>query len=157
MSESQADLFRDTPVRLIGYANEVGEAFRPLVHVFWVRLSYGIASAYVVADTIHKTVKMNQKEFESEKARRFGVFYAATDTLLWQSLASVIIPGFTINRICAGSLYLLNRTTKLPQTTRKWITTAIGLSCIPFIFKPIDNFVDYTMDNTIRKLTRQSS
>ena len=27
------DIYRDTPVRLLGYANEVGEAFRALVHV----------------------------------------------------------------------------------------------------------------------------
>ena len=44
----------------LGYANEVGEAFRPLVHVNWVRLSYGIASAYVLADTLDKTLKMSK-------------------------------------------------------------------------------------------------
>ena len=27
------DIYRDTPVRYLGYANEVGEAFRALVHV----------------------------------------------------------------------------------------------------------------------------
>ena len=37
-----------------GYANEVGEAFRSQVHVNVVRASYGVASAYVVADAIHK-------------------------------------------------------------------------------------------------------
>lgn len=44
----------------LGYANEVGEAFRPSVHVSWVRLSYGIASAYVLADTLDKTLKMSK-------------------------------------------------------------------------------------------------
>lgn len=44
----------------LGYANEVGEAFRPSVHVNWVRLSYGIASAYVLADTLDKTLKMSK-------------------------------------------------------------------------------------------------
>jgi len=43
-----------------GYANEVGEAFRPSVHVNWVRLSYGIASAYVLADTLDKTLKVSK-------------------------------------------------------------------------------------------------
>ena len=37
------------------------------------------------------------------------VAFAAVDTLLWQALASVIIPGFTINRICAASLYTMGR------------------------------------------------
>ena len=27
----EVDIYRDTPVRLLGYANEVGEAFRALV------------------------------------------------------------------------------------------------------------------------------
>ena len=31
--EKEVDIYRDTPVRLLGYANEVGEAFRALVHV----------------------------------------------------------------------------------------------------------------------------
>ena len=33
----EVDIYRDTPVRLLGYANEVGEAFRALVHVRSVR------------------------------------------------------------------------------------------------------------------------
>lgn len=57
---------------------------------------------------------------------------------MWQALASVIIPGFTINRVCAASLYLMGRSTKWPLPVRKWVTTAIGLSTIPFIITPID-------------------
>lgn len=66
------------------------------------------------------------------------VAVAVVDTFVWQALASVIIPGFTINRVCAASLYLLGRTTKWPLPIRKWTTTAIGLSTIPFIITPID-------------------
>ena len=33
----EVDIYRDTPLRLLGYANEVGEAFRALVHVRSVR------------------------------------------------------------------------------------------------------------------------
>lgn len=66
------------------------------------------------------------------------VAVAVVDTFVWQALASVIIPGFTINRVCAASLYVLGRTTKWPMPVRKWTTTAIGLSTIPFIIKPID-------------------
>ena len=46
--KKEVDIYRDTPLRYLGYANEVGEAFRALVHVNWVKLSYGVASAYVV-------------------------------------------------------------------------------------------------------------
>lgn len=40
-----------------GYTNEVGEAFRALVSANVVRLSYGIAAIYCLADTADKTRK----------------------------------------------------------------------------------------------------
>ena len=97
----------------MGYANEVGEAFRALVHVNWVRLSYGVASAYVLADTNDKSGKTAATLPQDEEGRTKKIAAAAFDTLLWQALASVIIPGFTINRICAGSLYAMAKT--IPQ------------------------------------------
>lgn len=78
--------------------------------------------------------------------------YTATDTVVWQMLASVVIPGFTINRVCALSSYLLKKSTPLPDKTRKVIVTAIGLATIPFIIKPIDHATDELLDHTIRKL-----
>lgn len=69
------------------------------------------------------------------------VAFAVVDTFVWQALASVIIPGFTINRVCAASLYLLGRGTKWPLPVRKWMTTALGLSTIPLIITPIDRSV----------------
>nr|CAD7403445.1 unnamed protein product [Timema cristinae] len=145
----EKDVYRDTPVR---YTNEVGESFRPLIHVNWVRLSYIVACTYVLSDTISKTLLVNKLSFESDVVRRKKMLIAFSDTILWQSFASVIIPGCTINRLCASSLYILKKTTKLPKNTRKWITTGIGLASIPFIIKPIDRLVDYSMNNSFRKV-----
>ena len=50
------DLYRDTPVRYLGYANEVGESFRYQYPKFVVP-SYGIAFMYCFADTIDKSRK----------------------------------------------------------------------------------------------------
>lgn len=41
-----------------GYTNEVGEAFRPLIHKNLVNLSYAAATVYVLADVRDKVVKM---------------------------------------------------------------------------------------------------
>eukprot|EP00096_Caligus_rogercresseyi_P003854 TRINITY_DN1761_c0_g1_i1.p2 TRINITY_DN1761_c0_g1~~TRINITY_DN1761_c0_g1_i1.p2 ORF type:complete len:165 (+),score=32.34 TRINITY_DN1761_c0_g1_i1:190-684(+) len=150
--KKDVDIYRDTPVRLLGYANEVGEAFRALVHVRWVKLSYGISSAYVLADTFDKSSKMNTALPSDDPSRTKKIAVAATDTLLWQALASVIVPGFTINRICAFSLIGLGKA--LPHVavgTRKWATTFIGLGTIPFIVHPIDTIVHYAMDMSTRK------
>lgn len=76
----------------------------------------------------------------------------AGDTLSWQLLASVLIPGLTINRICYFTLQYLSKRTALSLTRRKWTSTAVGLASIPFIVKPIDHSVDFAMDATVRKL-----
>ena len=46
-----------------GYANEVGEAFRAQVHVNIVRLSYVVASSYVVADACHKGYRASEVSY----------------------------------------------------------------------------------------------
>lgn len=43
-----------------GYANEVGEAFRALTPLWFVRSTYGVSSAYVVADTYDKAKRMSK-------------------------------------------------------------------------------------------------
>ncbi|KFM79248.1 Mitochondrial fission process protein 1, partial [Stegodyphus mimosarum] len=114
------DIYRDTPVRLLGYANEVGESFRAIVHVNVVRASYVVAFGYVLADTADKVKKTDKLLEQVDSSRNRKLITSAVDTLIWQTLASVAIPGFTINRICAASLYLLKKHSKLPSTTRKW-------------------------------------
>ncbi|GIX86705.1 mitochondrial fission process protein 1 [Caerostris darwini] len=150
-TKPEVDIYRDTPVRLLGYANEVGESFRALVHVNAVRASYVVAFSYVLADTADKVKKRDKLLDKEDTARNAKLITSAFDTLVWQTLASVAIPGFTINRLCAASLYLLKKHSKLPSTTRKWTTVAIGLGSIPFIVKPIDHLVDTLMNNTFRK------
>lgn len=86
-----------------------------------------------------------------DSRRNIKLITSAADTLIWQTLASVAIPGFTINRLCAASMYLLKKHSKLPSTTRKWTTVAVGLGSIPFIVKPIDHLVDLLMNNSFRK------
>ncbi|XP_033374035.1 mitochondrial fission process protein 1 [Parus major] len=131
-----------------GYANEVGESFRPLVPVPVVWASYGVATAYVTADAIDKGRKAAAAH--GQDPTRVGV--AVVDTFVWQSLASVAIPGFTINRLCAASLALLGSLTRWPLPVRRWTTTALGLAAIPLIITPIDRTVDFLMDSSLRKL-----
>jgi fission process protein 1 len=78
-----------------------------------------------------------------------ATFVATADTLLWQSLASVMIPGGTINVIVKASRFAARRAS-LPVVAAAWGPTGVGLASIPFIIKPIDNAVDYLLDNTTR-------
>ncbi|NXK41890.1 MTFP1 protein, partial [Piprites chloris] len=168
---AEADVYRDTWVRYLGYANEVGESFRALVPVPLVWASYGVATAYVTADAIDKgrraaTVSATPSpptdppspipltpvspQAHAQDPTQVGV--AVVDTFVWQGLASVAIPGFTINRLCTASLALLGTLTRWPLPLRRWATTALGLAAIPLIITPIDRTVDFLMDSSLRKL-----
>lgn len=143
----QKDFFRDTWVRYLGYTNEVGESFRPIIPVKVVRASYGVAFAYVLADTVDKSIKMIRKDGRPKR-----VLIETGDVLIWQTLASVIIPGITINRICAYSQSTLCKyACKVPPVARNWMTVGIGLASIPIIIRPIDAAVTVLMNMTYRK------
>ena len=124
----EVDIYRDTPVRFLGYANEIGESFKPMVPRAFYFGSYAVACTYVAADAKHK--------FDADGDVRHGV-----DALVWQALASVAVPGVVVNRVVA----LAGR-----ATARPFVPTLCGLGCIPFIIKPIDALVDAAMDATIR-------
>ena len=147
--KKEFDIFRDSPMRYLGYANEIGESFRPIFPKLVVP-SYAVSFAYVGADTLDKAKK------HYDKTNRFDV--AATqafDTVVWQTFASVFVPGFTINRVVKACGYgLKNYGRSLPPPLVRWLPTAVGIGIIPLIIHPIDDLVHVVMDNSIRTLYR---
>ncbi|EJK74014.1 hypothetical protein THAOC_04336 [Thalassiosira oceanica] len=112
-----------------------------------------VAFAYCLSDSAYSGYmalgeENNRPNGERSKETRAAI--ASFDTLLWQSLASVAIPGFTINMIVRASKFAVGRTAGLPILISKWLPTTAGLGSIPFIVKPIDSLVDFALDNTTR-------
>jgi fission process protein 1 len=147
----------------LGYANEVGESFRYQFPKFVVP-SYAISFGYCVADAVWSGKKAydeteilntNNNNNASSSSENHGaqsaVMLATADTFIWQSLASVMIPGATINIIVKASRYVLVNQ-PLPTTVAAWLPTAVGLGSIPLIIHPIDTGVDYFMERTFRKM-----
>ena len=137
--EATVDLYRDTWVRYCGYANELGESFKAIVPKSFYFGSYLVSVGYVTADTL-------------DKSQNFKKPLVAGDVFIWQMLASVMIPGFCINRVCHFSRIALMRNARFRAMKRnEYVVSCIGLSTIPFIVKPIDHSVDLLMDSTYRK------
>ena len=67
------------------------------------------------------------------------------------------IPGGVINVIVRSARFTMARSVGLPAMVSKWAPTACGLGSIPFIIHPIDNLVDFALDNTTRKLLMEES
>lgn len=153
LKKGGVDVWRGSMLRYMGYANEVGEAFRP-IYPRYVYPSYGIAFLYVLGDTGDKTISSYKQGEGWETALKRG-----SDAFLWQTFASVVIPGKIIYAVTAGVKHAVeskNMAGSFFQSrpiALKWAPTMVGLATIPFIIHPIDRFVDYMMDETLRKFT----
>ena len=147
---NDTDIWRNSLLRYAGYANELGESFRPIFPKFVVP-SYGISFAYVFGDTYDKSckAKLQAKSMDSN-LRTLHVARSAIDTLLWQSLASVVVPGITIHQIVHMTSKLIERQKSVPFGIRRWAPTLVGLTTIPFIIHPLDNVVHFLLDLTVR-------
>jgi len=154
------NIFRDSLLRYCGYANEVGESFRYQYPKF-VAPSYALAFGYCLADSISAGYQelyvkedggnegtSSKYDTRSNETRAAIAFF---DTLLWQSLASVAIPGGVINTIVRATRFTVARTAGLPLAVTTWAPTVMGLGSIPFIIHPIDECVDFALDNSTRK------
>ena len=148
------DIYRDSLLRYLGYANEVGEAFRPLVPVQIVYLSYAAAISYILADTLDKGKKgaaAAQLDANNEVSPALRATLGASDTFLWQMLASVVFPSFCINRLVALLLTLQESAPSVLQ--QEWIPTAIGLVAIPLLIEPLDVLAHWTLNGSFRRVT----
>eukprot|EP00873_Tetraselmis_striata_P000598 jgi/Tetstr1/420862/TSEL_011935.t1 len=163
------DLWRETHLRYLGYANELGEAFKHFLSPTVYRATYVIAGAYVLADSVDKGWRAWQT-WQAEQAAKndplsndysqgggaqdskMPVLVAVADTLIWQSLASVMAPGLAINRaVWASDLLLGAAGPRMPAPLRRWGPTVVGLGLIPLIVHPIDEGVTWLMERTVRR------
>ena len=152
-AEGEVDIYRDSPLRYMGYVNEMGEAFRPLVPVEVVYLSYVAAIAYILADTLDKGVRGSKIPGPNANMR---ATFGAVDTFAWQMLASVIFPSFCINRLVTliVAVQAGYAPFQLPDLlTAGWIATALGLGAIPLLITPLDVLAHWNLNGSFRKLS----
>lgn len=143
--KSGDDLYRDTNLRYVGYANEIGEALRPAIGRHLVTVTYALASAYILAD-----VGAKSSDAWKTKKDTTETFKKGADALIWQSLASVIVPGFVLNRLGALTRFVVCRSSA--HQFRSFFVAAATLTAIPFIVEPIDRFVEGFMNDFIRPM-----
>ncbi|GAX21433.1 hypothetical protein FisN_10Hu011 [Fistulifera solaris] len=148
------NVFRHSLLRYAGYANEIGESFRYQFPRL-VAPSYIVAFGYCFADSFvtgWSTWTHPQQGNKDQRSIWNDTVRATADTLLWQTLASVMIPGATINLIVKASRLAVRKSPMaLPLLVSKWSPTLVGISSIPVIVHPIDDAVDVLLDITTRQ------
>ena len=144
-SKKPVDIYRETPLRYLGYANEVGESFTAFLPSWGVPASYAVAATYVMMDTIDKTKKKYDETEDRQEASKVAI-----DTCTWQMLASVFWPGSFIRLVVAASSP--HQFEGFVFKELDYIPTIIGLLTIPLIVKPIDETVDVIMEKSMKKV-----
>ncbi|VEU34506.1 unnamed protein product [Pseudo-nitzschia multistriata] len=152
-AEVEYNVFRDSLLRYLGYANEVGESFRYQYPRFVVP-SYVVSFGYCLADAATSGKKAyDYSTSEGSSTAAIDSVVSTVDTLLWQSLASVLLPGFAINQIVKFSRFAVTKSPMAaPVALATWLPTVAGLGSIPWIIHPIDELVDTAMDSTFRRV-----
>lgn len=144
------DPYRETSLRYMGYANELGEAFTTYLPEWGLPASYCIAASYVMFDTIDKGEKAYQGAEEEDKI--VDTLRISTETLTWQMLASVFWPGSIIRVIVNMAASIISTNNMDDNQVMHFLPTLIGISAIPMIVKPIDSTVDKIMEGSISKV-----
>jgi len=139
------DPYRETSIRYMGYANEVGEALEDYLPEWGLPASYCVAATYVMFDTLDK----GQKAFDAapKDERLEETLKASTETFIWQILASLFWPGGVIR-------LTVNIIDYLTPGENEYLSTVLGILLIPVIVRPIDEFVDGIMEDSISKVLR---
>jgi Ca2+-binding EF-hand superfamily protein len=76
---------------------------------------------------------------------------AGADALIWQVIASVALPGFTINRFVTLTEIGCEAQAE-SSIVAEYLPTVFGLSLIPIVCKPLDELADFGLDATLRPL-----
>ena len=173
---ADVDVWRDTPVRYLGYANEVGEALAAFLPGWGVPFSYAVALSYVLADSVDKAARQRgcfdaASALECSRPWARGkpglasacVAHDFADAISWQCLASVFIPGSLIHLTVGLATRLAEAGPArdaaeaaaaalrlAPDDLQRAAPTAVGLLAIPFIVEPIDAATHKAMDATVR-------
>ncbi|KIJ20093.1 hypothetical protein PAXINDRAFT_107811 [Paxillus involutus ATCC 200175] len=135
--------------RYIAYTSDVGEAFRPVVPPAVVTAAYGISWLYLSADVSYEAYKAHRRgpsPLESvhySEPTRLGL--VAVKRAVFQSVASMALPAFTIHTIVSRSKPFFTSRFE-SRHIRAWGPTLSGLAVVPalpYLFdEPVEKAVD---------------
>ncbi|MEB3286536.1 MAG: hypothetical protein VKJ04_03425 [Vampirovibrionales bacterium] len=140
------DLFRDTLLRYMGYANELTAAgmnsgnklAAKLNPAAWTTVfAYGIADAFNHAITAHEDNLKAGKDSKEAKARAASTF---GENIIFHTLATWVGPVYLAIKP-AGKLTELVFKTLIKQPPRAW-PSIVGVALVPFVPKVFDPIVD---------------
>jgi len=147
--------------RYIGFVNDAGEAFEPLIGHKGVQASYKVVALYTLTDMFlsgFRAFNRTKHQTGDESKSLFEGVAKAVDTFLFQMMASYYVLPWIIGQIRVQSGKLLGHK-KLANTLvqknaflKKYTPVAIAMAAIPILVHPIDKAFEKILDWTYRPL-----
>lgn len=126
--------------RYLAFTSDVGEAFRPVISPFAVKLTYGISFAYCIGDIGFEGWKSIQRNDEKSLTSRIVL-----ERTIFQGLASIFLPAVTIHTIVSQAQKQLKSRHFSPRVVQ-WGPSAIGLACLPLLPVVLDEPIEMGME-----------
>lgn len=156
------DVLRDTPIRYLGYSNELVEAWEDVLNSLlgkrlgrWIyKGAWKIADLYLAVDIIDKGRKAYElAEGQPESVRIQNCLIEAGGAGLFQFFANYLIPPLIIRYLRKGTNLLMSKgllSKLIPKNklTTIWLPAAVATAITPFIARPLDRIVDKTLEMT---------
>ncbi len=131
-----------TLIRYLAYTSDVGEAFRPIAHPRVVTGAYAISWGYVLFDCANEGYKQKKHGHDNNHIIR-----AVTERALFQSIASMALPAFTIHT----TVNIFKSVLKNGRYQR-WGPTIAGLGVVPFLPFMFDYPVEHGLQFAFSKV-----
>ncbi len=142
--EKEYDVFKDSWFRYLGYSNEIGEALRKVTSRHFVNFTYFVEFGYFIADTVHKSHRAyTDPNIQDNKS--YHVIKSSGYTILWQFLATCLIPPMCINLVVGRTHNFLFKRSYGAKFI-KYTPVTIGLLMIPLFNIYVDPVVEHALD-----------
>ncbi len=148
------NIWRDSSLRYIGYADEAGEILANYIGPKAVRASYYASAAYGLVDILSTAKKTFKNHNHRSRGHRFKrTLEEIVDGTLFHTAATVFIPATLIRYVRMG-VEKLQSSGKLPVKLQqfKHLPAVVAFAALPFIAHPVDQLTDWFLDKTYRRM-----
>ncbi|CUM54653.1 uncharacterized protein AC631_04651 [Debaryomyces fabryi] len=162
--------------RYVAYTSDIGESFRPVAHPYLVKMGYGVSWLYILGDVSYAAWKVKTKsegkytegmypwnypypEANPVAARVFQDTHegrlvdtdwrlAGLKRGLFQSIASMGLPAFTIHSAVRYSSLMFKNSSIKPLKTYGPVAIGLGIvPLLPYVFdEPCEIAIDWIFD-----------
>lgn len=138
-SEKPYNVLRDSPLRYLGFTNDVGEALRGVIPPWAVWSTYGVTGAYALGDVAQLAWREHRRG-----AGWPAVHRQLVDSAVFHGLATVAVTPLIIAGACRAIKAVVPNA--LPGWARRFGPSAVGIALIPLIVPPTDRYVEHLIE-----------